>query len=156
MVHPKFLLSLCLFTSLLVAGTTMAKTELLYAVCSSGENYTRTSSFRTNLETALSIKTTQINYGFYNFSGRPNSDRVDVIGLCRGDINSTSCRSCLHDSGENLRQQCPNQKEAIAWADECMIRYSNRSILHMNQTLPAIFLFNAKNASDPTRFNKVK
>lgn len=153
MVNEKFLLSLFLVTSLL-AETTIAKTEFLAAFCSRGENYTKTSSFQTNLETALTIRTTDIDYGFYNFSGGRNSDRVDVIGLCRGDINPRACRSCLDDSGEDLRRRCPNQKEAIGWADDCMIRYSNRSILHMNQTLPAIFMFNLKNASDPTLFNK--
>uniref|UniRef100_A0A2N9H5Z1 Gnk2-homologous domain-containing protein n=1 Tax=Fagus sylvatica TaxID=28930 RepID=A0A2N9H5Z1_FAGSY len=49
--------------------------------------------------------------GFYNFSAGENSDKVNAIALCRADLTSTDCRSCVNMSAHELLQLCPNQKE---------------------------------------------
>lgn len=46
------------------------------------------------------------------------------------------CRSCLNDSRYRLTQFCPNQKEAIQWNDNCMLRFSNRYIFGIMETKP--------------------
>ncbi|KAK7391006.1 hypothetical protein VNO78_19283 [Psophocarpus tetragonolobus] len=117
-------------------------------------NYTANGSYNTNLNTLLSTlsSNTEIKYGFYNLSYGQNSDKVNAIGLCRGDAKPDECRSCLHDSRGNLTQTCPNQKEAILFYDNCMLRYSNRSISGLMQTRPALYLWNPENATDVDRF----
>ncbi|XP_061353828.1 cysteine-rich receptor-like protein kinase 44 isoform X1 [Gastrolobium bilobum] len=120
-------------------------------------NYTANSTYQTNLNTLLANLTanTEIDYGFYNFSYGQNTDKVNAIGLCRGDVKPDACRSCLNDSRGNLTQICPNQKEAIVWFDMCMLRYSNRSIFGIMETLPAIYMWNINNATDVDQFKQV-
>jgi hypothetical protein len=65
------------------------------------------------------------------------------------------CRNCLNDSRVLLTQLCPNQKEAIGWYDNCMLRYSNRSIFGIMEGLPAFYLWNTNNVSQVDQFNHV-
>ncbi|KAM1895596.1 hypothetical protein ACFX13_044325 [Malus domestica] len=54
---------------------------------------------------------------------------------------------CLTDAANYIREGCPNHKEAIGWQNDCMLRYSNRSIYGMMQTNPALYLKNDGNVS---------
>jgi len=125
--------------------------------CITSMNYTANSTFNTNLHTLLSTLTshTEINYGFYNFSQGHDSDKVYAIGLCTGDLKPDDCRSCLNSSQAILTQLCPNQKEAIKWEEKCMVRYSNRSIVHTMESSPPYHMHNNNNATDLEEFNKV-
>ncbi|KAK7357546.1 hypothetical protein VNO80_16835 [Phaseolus coccineus] len=119
-------------------------------------NYTANSTYHNNLNTLLSnlSSNTDIDYGFYNFSYGQESDRVNAIGLCRGDVKPDACRRCLNDSKVLLTQLCPNQKEAILWYDYCMLRYSNRSIFKTMEATPG-FSMRTYNATDGDNFNEV-
>ncbi|KAG5077658.1 hypothetical protein JHK82_056353 [Glycine max] len=110
-------------------------------------NYTADSTYNTNLNTLLSTlsSNTEINYGFYNFSHGQSPDRVNAIGLCRGDVEPDECRSCLNDARSNLTQDCPNQKEAIMQYDNCMLRYSNRTIFGNLEVEPVYCVRNLSN-----------
>ncbi|KAH1035992.1 hypothetical protein AAZX31_20G125600 [Glycine max] len=120
-------------------------------------NYTANSTYNTNLNTLLSTlsSNTEINYGFYNFSHGQSPDRVNAIGLCRGDVEPDKCRSCLNYARSNLTQDCPNQKEAIIHFDNCMLRYSNRTIFGQVENFPGLYMWNLKNATDVDEFNQV-
>ncbi|XP_027929669.1 cysteine-rich receptor-like protein kinase 15 isoform X3 [Vigna unguiculata] len=125
--------------------------------CFPSVNFTANSTFDTNLRTLLSTLTsnTEINYGFYNFLQGQGTDKVNAIGLCRGDVKPDECRSCLNSSQTNLTQLCPNQKEAIKWEEKCMVRYSNISIFHTMEYSPSYQMHNVNNATDVDEFNKV-
>ncbi|KAF3450457.1 hypothetical protein FNV43_RR06540 [Rhamnella rubrinervis] len=69
------------------------------------------------------------------------------MGLCRGDVKQEACRSCLNYSTNSTEENCPNQKEAIEWYDECMLRYSNRSIFGVKEDSPRYWLWNVQNVS---------
>ncbi|XP_027364925.1 putative receptor-like protein kinase At4g00960 isoform X1 [Abrus precatorius] len=118
--------------------------------CDNGKgNYTANSTYHKNLNTLLSSfsSNTQINYGFYNFSYGQYTDKVYAIGLCRGDIDPFKCRSCLNDSRVSLTRSCPNQKEAIMWTGECMLRYSHRPIFGVLENDPRTILYYQKNVT---------
>ncbi|KAL2330233.1 hypothetical protein Fmac_017814 [Flemingia macrophylla] len=125
--------------------------------CDTSVNYTANSAYRTNLNTLLSTLTsnTQINYGFYNLSYGENTDKVYAIGLCRGDVKPDKCRTCLNSSTLNLRQLCPNQKEAVKWEEKCILRYSNRSIFRTMEIYPNYAMNNEDNATDVDESHKV-
>lgn len=120
-------------------------------------NYTANSIYKTNLNTLLSTLSshTEINYGFYNFSYGQNSDIVNAVGLCRGDVEPDECRACLNHSRGNLTRTCPNQKEAVLWFDKCMLRYSNRTIFGIMETDPPLYSWYGNNATQVNEFNKV-
>ncbi|KAK7391010.1 hypothetical protein VNO78_19288 [Psophocarpus tetragonolobus] len=154
MASSKLIFLLCL---LLTLSYTTAQPSFLYHFCMNDKgNYTENSSYQTNLNTLLSTlsSNTQIDSGFYNFSEGQNSDKVNAIGMCRGDVKPDVCRSCLNDSRILLTQRCPNQKEAIGWYDNCMLRYSNRSIFETMEPDPTYFLWTLNNATDMDQFNE--
>ncbi|KAK3039725.1 hypothetical protein RJ639_027066 [Escallonia herrerae] len=128
------------------------------ARCSDSGNYTTNSTYAANLKTLLSSisNSSDLNSdGFFNASIGQNQDQVYALALCRGDQEITSCRSCLNDSSQAITKECPNQKEAFLYKDECMLRFSSRNILSsMDDGLFAMF-YNLQNATNPAHFNEV-
>ncbi|GLT99967.1 hypothetical protein SLE2022_173690 [Rubroshorea leprosula] len=115
----------------------VARKNPLFYVCSNGiydgnddGNFTTNSTYQTNLNRLFSSfnPNSENDYGFYNISIGKNSDQVNSIVLCRGDVQPNVCLSCINNATTELRNRCPNQKEAVLWYDDCMFRYSNRSI----------------------------
>ncbi|OMO76365.1 hypothetical protein CCACVL1_15717 [Corchorus capsularis] len=108
----------------LCAMITNVQSNKLYQLCSFSSNFTVNSTYGNNLNHLLSTITsdTQINHGFYNLSYGQNPDKVNAIGLCRGDVKPDSCRSCITNSTVEFTKLCPTQKRAIVWYDECMLR----------------------------------
>ncbi|XP_057424954.1 cysteine-rich receptor-like protein kinase 44 [Lotus japonicus] len=120
--------------------------------CDNGRgNYTTNSAYDNNLNTVLSsfLNHTEINYGYYNLSHGQNADKAYVRGLCRGDLEPDECRKRLNDSAFYLKKQCPNQKEAIVWAGDCTVWYSNRSIFGVTETQPTQWLIYLRNITGP-------
>ncbi|KEH43974.1 putative Gnk2-like domain-containing protein [Medicago truncatula] len=123
-------------------------------------DYITGSTYHNNLKIAFIYLTfnSKVNYGFYNTNYGQNEDKVNLIGICRGDINPEDCRKCLVSSKSYLTEACPNKKEAIGWyeADQkCMLRYSDRSILGLSEMWPAIIWWNVNNATLADQFNSV-
>ncbi|KAI4298606.1 hypothetical protein L6164_032143 [Bauhinia variegata] len=149
------LLSFFCFFGILISQATVQPSFLSNHCMNDKGNYTANSTYQTNLNTLLSnlSSNTQVDYGFYNFSLGENSDQVNAIGLCRGDIKPDVCRSCLNDSRVFLTQLCPNQKEAIGWYDNCMLRYSNSSIFGIMEASPNFYVPSPNNTTE--EFNQV-
>ncbi|RDX87683.1 Cysteine-rich receptor-like protein kinase 25, partial [Mucuna pruriens] len=149
---------LCILVILISISQSNAQPSFLRHYCNNDNgNYTANSTYQNNLNTLLSnlSSNTNIDYGFYNFSHGQDNDRVNAIGLCRGDVKPDACRSCFNDSKVLLTQLCPNQNEAIGWYDNCMLRYSNRSIFNAEETSPDFCMRNPHNATDVDQFNQV-
>ncbi|KAK9681691.1 hypothetical protein RND81_10G020600 [Saponaria officinalis] len=121
-------------------------------------NYTNGDTFSDNLDTFLTDLTSPKPFsgGFYNLTVGKNSgvDQVNGIALCRGDLPSSQCDPCLSWGAKRIKESCPNQTEAIVWYNECMVRYSNRSIFGSSEVWPEYEFINVNNVSDPTRFNQ--
>jgi hypothetical protein len=156
-----FLFLIIIFPSIKLANANNT-TQNFHYFCNFNNrgNYTSNSIYHTNLNTLLSTLTSNNkinNYGFYNFSNGENTNKVNAIGLCRGDVKQNECLSCLKSSTNNLTQLCPNQKEAIGWYEDekCMLRYSDRSIFGSLETGPAYYANNMLNATDLNEFNQV-
>ncbi|KAL5579080.1 hypothetical protein UlMin_011522 [Ulmus minor] len=121
-----------------------------YHFCQNNQgNYTTNSTYESNLDNLLStLPTNEANtYGFYNSSYGNGTNKAYAIGLCRGDVKPDVCQSCLNVSYHRLRELCPNNKQAIIWYDECMLRYSNSSMLGDNESSPRAYLVNPENVS---------
>ena len=133
-----------------------AKADDPYSCDNNIGNYTSTSTYDNNLKTLLSSLSshTEINYGFYNFFYGEEPDKAYAIGVCRGDIEPNQCRTNLNNSIGYLREQCPNQKEAIVWGGNFTLWYSNRSIFGLLETSPTQYLFLNSNASDADQYKQ--
>lgn len=146
--HLSFVLTVAL-----MATEGVAQPDFLCQSCQDqifGNNYT-TESYLANVNHVLFNllpNTTNISHsGFYSTSYGQNTDQVHAIGLCRGDVKPEACRSCLNDSAYQIIQRCPNRKEALGWYDNCMLRYSNRSILGRKDDYPRCSRKNLQNVS---------
>ncbi|CAA3005582.1 Hypothetical predicted protein [Olea europaea subsp. europaea] len=85
--------------------------------------------YERNLKTLLSSVLPNINANaFYNASMGENSDRVNLIALCRADLQPSQCREYVKNATAEILKMCPNQKQAILWHEFCMVRYSNEAI----------------------------
>ena len=164
MVWPRFLCSspsLFLgFVIFLVSITwqrmATSQSDFEYYNCQNEQgNYTANSTYKANLDHLLSTFTThrQIDYGFYNLSYGHDRE-ANAIGLCRGDVGPSDCQTCLNNTITLLIENCPTQIETIGWYDECMFRYSDRSIFGVMEPSPAVFSSRTRNASDPKRFTQ--
>ena len=105
--------------------------------CSTSGNLSSNSTFRANLNTLISnlSSNTQINYGFYSFSAGEGTNKVYATGLCRADLTTTDCGTCVNNSAHELLELCPNEKEGIMWYMNCTVRSSNNSIFGVMRTI---------------------
>ncbi|KAM4101971.1 hypothetical protein ACB094_05G187000 [Castanea mollissima] len=149
MVSSRILFFLSATLMLIVHAIGQLASPQSYFCNNNNGNYTSNSIYETNLNQLLSslYSNTTIDYGFYYSSYGQNSDTAYAIALCRGDVKPDDCRGCLKNSSSLLTQLCPNQKVAIVWYVQCMLRYSNSSILGIMETLPGYHLWNTENVS---------
>lgn len=120
----------------------------MYSFCSN-TTFTPNSKYQTNLNTvfhSLSSNATTPT-GFSTAAAGTGTTKAAVYGLflCRGDQNATACSDCVATA--TTQNYCPNSKEAVIWYDECMVRYSNKSISGKVDTIPGILFRNGQNSS---------
>ncbi|KAK1280227.1 Cysteine-rich receptor-like protein kinase 8 [Acorus gramineus] len=148
------LLSLLLTTTLLVSlSTTTTRAEPLYQICQNKSNYTTNSPYQANLNTLLSsLSSNGPTTGFFTTTQGNPPDQVDGLVLCRGDTNVSVCAACLDTAVVDVVQSCPNQKSAVIWYDDCLLRYSNIRFFNSVETSSKFFMWNVNNATDPRPF----
>ncbi|XP_016648538.1 PREDICTED: putative receptor-like protein kinase At4g00960 isoform X1 [Prunus mume] len=125
--------------------------------CSDTGTYTAGDKYEENLNSLLYSfsSNTQNNSGFYSSSRGQDSNKINAIALCRGDLSLDSCRACLNKSTDILLQNCSTHKEAIIWAEPCMVRYSNKLIFGIEQTNPFKHLPSPNYPRNPKQFEPV-
>lgn len=161
MASSRLFFSLCLLfvevLALAKAQQPVDQPKMSYHDCVGKGNYTTNSTYQANLNQLLtSIYTnTEINNGFYNFSNGQDADTVYSIALCRPDISPDACRSCIRNASDSLVRLCPNFVEAIGGLDDCMVRYTNRSIFNRMEKGPYFWVYDDRvNVSDVVGFNQ--
>ncbi|KAH7856933.1 hypothetical protein Vadar_007097 [Vaccinium darrowii] len=129
-------------------------TNPLFHFCSSSGNFTTYGPYEANLNKLTSyLYLTAPPTGFGFGSVGPNQFEANGLALCRGDINSTECQSCIAEAGSAIRSLCPNDKGAIIWYDECQLKYSNIDFFGKIDNQIKFYLLNTQNASDRIYFN---
>ncbi|KAK2991015.1 hypothetical protein RJ640_005497 [Escallonia rubra] len=145
-----------LFILNFLVSLTTPSSVLIFNNCSDTGNYTTNSTYAANLEKLLSSIPTSSHLnsaGFFNSSIGQIPDQVYAIALCAGYLEVASCHSCLNDAVQAITQECSNQKEAIRWYDNCILRFSNRNILGSMDDGFVTLRYNVQNAT--TQFNDV-
>ncbi|XP_030968418.1 cysteine-rich receptor-like protein kinase 10 [Quercus lobata] len=131
--------------------------EYRYHFCSN-QTFSPNSTYRSNLNNLLSFLNTNSTReaGFYNTTvGQTQTPENTVYGLflCRGDLATIECQDCVSTSTKEIVQlYCPEEKEAVIWYDECMLRYSNRSFFSIMEDEPSKILWNLLDITEPNRF----
>ncbi|KAK9991780.1 hypothetical protein SO802_026765 [Lithocarpus litseifolius] len=126
--------------------------------CSNTGTFSNNSTYASNLNLLLSslLSNVTANGGFYNTSAGQDPNKVYALALCRGDLDTGKCYTCTNISSLDITKQCPDQKEAIIWGAECILRYSNRNIFGTMEVLPSQCVPNPNNISsaDLDQFNQ--
>ncbi|XP_059443150.1 cysteine-rich receptor-like protein kinase 10 [Corylus avellana] len=146
--------------SLLIAFLSRTRTEAaatyLAHVCPNTTTFTANSTYQSNLNHLLGSLTSNATRttGFYNTTASAGNSVDTVYGLflCRGDLSPDACRDCAADATKDVVDRCPNEKVAVAWYDECMLRYSNQDIFSSMVTDPSILMWNTQNISEQNQF----
>ncbi|XP_042497405.1 cysteine-rich receptor-like protein kinase 15 [Macadamia integrifolia] len=109
-----------------------AAEDLLHTDCpDSTQDYAPNSTFGTNLKlllSSLSSKTSLSNGYFCNYSVGSDKDQVYGLALCRGDVTSKVCLSCVEAASREILTLCPSKEEAIIWYEDCQVHYSFQMI----------------------------
>ncbi|CAH8275637.1 unnamed protein product [Arabidopsis lyrata] len=130
-LYAAFIL-LFLFSLLTSFKASAQKPTFTYDHCPNTTTYSRNSTYFTNLKTLLSsLSSPNASYstGFQNAKVGQAPDRVTGLFLCRGDLSPEVCRNCIAFSVNETLTRCPNQREAVFYYEECMLRYSHKNIL---------------------------
>ncbi|KAH7569104.1 hypothetical protein JRO89_XS06G0107200 [Xanthoceras sorbifolium] len=152
-----FLVSL---SSSLFTFTSAADPTYRYHFCSD-QNFTRNSTYQSNLNFLLSSLTSNANRssnGFSNATAGQDPNRVYGLFQCRGDVTTSTCQDCVAFASREVTttQRCPAQKGAVIWYDECLLRYSDSYIFSTAARDPGILLYNINNVTTETsRFNEL-
>ncbi|XP_075667641.1 cysteine-rich receptor-like protein kinase 25 isoform X1 [Castanea sativa] len=159
---PRLLLCLWLIALLSLTSSTESAPTYSAHYCFNTTLFTANSTYQTNLNLVLSSLSSNStdNNGFHNASAGGNTPDEDVVSglfLCRGDVNTTVCQDCVATARQDLLRRCPLNKAAIIWYDECLLRYSNQSILATINEVPGFDLPGSQNIAEAEsdRFNAV-
>ncbi|KAJ6885613.1 hypothetical protein NC651_026292 [Populus alba x Populus x berolinensis] len=96
-------------------------------------NYTRNSAFENSLEIVLKrlpsiTSLTGFNYTFFGEA----SAKVYGQALCRGDVNSSACRTCVEKASRQIFNDCISRGEAIIWYELCQVHYSFQNMTSLS------------------------
>ncbi|XP_071700473.1 cysteine-rich receptor-like protein kinase 15 [Rutidosis leptorrhynchoides] len=105
---------------------TTGQTNLWAYYCGKTGNYTTDSNYKQDLDQVLSSSFLKTNNGFGFFNS--SFGEVKAAAVCRGDLDPDTCRECVDDAKSRVRQECPNQWEAVGWYHTCFLRYSYQTM----------------------------
>ncbi|XP_052178587.1 cysteine-rich repeat secretory protein 38-like [Diospyros lotus] len=127
----------------------------LFHICSTSETFTAASTYASNLNKLIGSLTFRAPFtGFGAASVGFKHDRANGIALCRGDANATTCKTCVAEAGGEIRQRCAQQKQAIIWYDNCLLKYSNTDFFRKIDEQNKFYMWNLRNVSHPASFNR--
>ncbi|KAJ8444522.1 hypothetical protein Cgig2_028337 [Carnegiea gigantea] len=120
-------------------------------------NYTANSTYQNNLKTLLEYAAGHASHSLFgNRSVDTGMENVNMIYNCRSDLNLQECHQCIQLSALRIVTQCPVQKEAIFWHQECMLRYSPRTIFSFEDDESfSVWHLSQANVSDPLQYSEV-
>lgn len=125
-MHPPMLL----WFGMLITQFTRTASQYNYRnSCLNTSTYTPNSTYEANVKYLLSALSSNGNHenGFYNFTAG-DRDRVYGMFMCRGDVSTGNCGTCVNQASSDILRVCPNQKTAVIWYDLCMLRFSDKNI----------------------------
>ncbi|KAJ6706920.1 CYSTEINE-RICH REPEAT SECRETORY PROTEIN [Salix viminalis] len=105
----------------------------LYTACSTEYgNYDLVSPFEKNLKVVVeTLPSISSSTGFNNTASGIFPDNVSGQALCRGDVTSSACQTCLREASQKLLEECKS-KDAAIWYEACQIRYSFQNLTSLN------------------------
>ncbi|TKY48769.1 Cysteine-rich repeat secretory protein 38 [Spatholobus suberectus] len=152
------LLTTFLFVSLTLAlllQTSFGANPLFHFCSRSSENFTANSPYEIQLKMLiikLIYKTYSTGFGASSV-GHYESPKPYGLALCRGDVSTSECKTCVTEATKEILNRCPYKKGAIIWYDYCMFKYLDNDFFGNTDNTNKFYLWNGNRVSDPTMFN---
>lgn len=104
-----------------------------------GANNTASTEFTRNLKRVFNQNLYQAAERslYYNTTEGESPDTVYGLYRCNFGISPQSCQNCIVAAGDAVMQKCNGTKMALAWYNECMVRYSNTAFPVLDQSVEA-------------------
>ncbi|KAF3591958.1 hypothetical protein DY000_02027137 [Brassica cretica] len=134
----------------------------IYHICPNTTTYPTNSTYSSNLGTLLSSLSSNrpsFSNGFYSTAAGQSPDVVFGLFLCRGDSSAEDCHDCVVFAVNDTLFRCPEEKGALLWYDQCMLRYADQNFFLdpslQNRTNGIILYNNIVNVtfSNPAKFS---
>ncbi|KAI9385178.1 hypothetical protein POPTR_011G030650v4 [Populus trichocarpa] len=150
LLNPTSFLSV-LITIITLISSIASQPANTYPFCSDPQNITENASYTSNLSALLSSLSSKASLNsFYADS----SNGIYSLYLCRGDVSSNTCQTCINNATREIQRRCASNGTAIIWYDDqCMLRYSNKNFHGVYQTYPRLFMWNNENTTSPDEQN---
>ncbi|GJN11525.1 hypothetical protein PR202_ga29724 [Eleusine coracana subsp. coracana] len=121
-------------TSVLLACTLvpLAAGDPLDKSCDTSGNYTRNSPYQANVQrlaSTLPRKASSSPTLFATSQTGAIPDVVYALALCRGDVNASTCESCVAAAFQDAQNLCAFNQDTTVFYDLCLLRYSNKNFL---------------------------
>jgi hypothetical protein len=112
---------------LILAFLPMIATAQPWQICGTS-NYTANSTYQHNVD-SLSYLSLTIGSDPSDLFAKGSSgvapDIVHAVAICRGDLNASSCSTCVDAAFKDARQLCGLSKDVTIFYDKCTIRFSD-------------------------------
>ncbi|KAJ3696029.1 hypothetical protein LUZ60_001406 [Juncus effusus] len=132
----------------------LSASKPLASFCSGTDKFTPNSRFKNNLSQLMFLLATKApKIGFEIASVGSNHRKINGLALCRGDITSESCNSCINEANYQLESQCNYKKDAVIWFDNCLVRYSHKEFFGEIDTDHSVIIRDERNVTNPAAFN---
>lgn len=129
--------------------------DMPYQFCPENSSHPHDRKFQNNLNNLLT--TLASNASLSNFhrasSGNNDSGRLYGLYMCLGYNKNDSCKNCVVTASQNIIKFCHNASEAVAWEDDCQLRYSNKEFFGAFDIDGNTDKHNPTNDSEPEQFN---
>ncbi|XP_038714512.1 cysteine-rich repeat secretory protein 38-like [Tripterygium wilfordii] len=128
----------------------------LYHFCSTSQNnFSSHSPYETNLNNLMAYLYHQTpSKGFGLGKLGQNQDKAYGLALCRGDVSTPDCKTCVAEASSEIRKRCANNKGGVIWYDNCMLKYMDKEFFGQIDNQYKFYMWNTNNVSDPIVFNK--
>ncbi|KAJ7981332.1 Cysteine-rich repeat secretory protein [Quillaja saponaria] len=154
MLKMKSIIPLSLTLVLLCLPLQLSANSFLAVRCFSSQTYPTPSTYASNVNLLLSsLSTTLVSpTGFGKVSVGHGVNQVYGLGICRGDVSTRACSSCMNRAVNELRSRCPNRMGSVVWFDHCSLKYSNLNFLGQTDLTNSFFVRNPNTVSNPATF----
>ncbi|KAJ4729984.1 Cysteine-rich repeat secretory protein [Melia azedarach] len=156
MSSSKFSSSLYLLTFVFLLQTGFGVGSIFH-ICTSSENNTGADDlYEANwnkLMGYLYCQAPPTGFGKGNLGESPNPANYG-LALCRGDVSVSDCKTCVVDASVEIQKSCPNNKAAIIWYDNCLLKYSDKDFFGQIDNSNKFYMWNLQSVSNPGLFNQ--
>ncbi|KAI8031863.1 Cysteine-rich repeat secretory protein 38 [Camellia lanceoleosa] len=125
-------------------------------LCGIDTTYTSNSTFSTNLSLALTTlrnSTAATGFNATTIATKNMTDPVTALALCRANLSSSDCQTCVNAATSGILQACPNQIVAQVWYTLCMVRYSSVNFISKPDYSIGFMLYNVRDAPDQNDYD---